>query len=349
MGQRKSAPWVNSLPAPTCVLILDELGQVAPQDAGDIAYTLGNGQSKARMTRQGSARPASNWRLLFLSTGEIGLAEHVAQAGEQIRAGQEVRLLDVPSEAGRGLGLFENLHGAPSPQEFADILQKEAEASYGTAAETLLARLTESADELNRATSAIKAIMQRFIDDYVPDDAHGQVYRAACRFGFVAGVGEYCIEIGVLPWQPGEATAGVRDCFIAWLECRGGNQASEEVRALAQVRRFLESHGESRFSPMKLEGIEESHPRTIQRAGFRKDSAYGGTEYLVLPEAYRTDLCCGFDPKLVTMVLRDRGFLEIGKDGKSQVMKRLPGNDVATRVYVIKPSIFHDDKEEAVA
>lgn len=324
-----------------CVLILDELGQVAPDEAGNIAYTLGNGQSKARANRFGNARPCTNWRLLFLSTGEIGLADHVAQVGGRIKAGQEVRLLDIPSDGGCGLGLFENLHGVASPQEFADSLQTLSERYYGSAAEALLTRLTSGPDELNNAIVYVGKCQRKFVENFVDRNAHGQVYRAAGRFGLIAGVGEYCIEIGVLPWPAGESIQGMRKCFLAWIETRGGNQAAEEVRALAQVRRFLELHGESRFTPVGRNGIEEtSSLRTINRAGFRNVLEGGSVEYWVLPEAYKSDLCAGFDPRIVTRALVDGGFLQPGSDGKATVTKRLPGIEVPSRVYVVKPSIF---------
>jgi putative DNA primase/helicase len=49
-----------------CVLILDELGQMNPHDAGEAAYLLANGRGKARATRSGTARQSQTWRLLFL-------------------------------------------------------------------------------------------------------------------------------------------------------------------------------------------------------------------------------------------------------------------------------------------
>src|SRR5450830_46968 len=88
------------------LLILDELAQVDPREAGEIAYMVANGQGKQRSARTGSAKPRQSWRLLFLSAGEIGLAQHMADGGKKAKAGQEVRLVDVQADAGQGLGLF---------------------------------------------------------------------------------------------------------------------------------------------------------------------------------------------------------------------------------------------------
>ena len=59
--------------------------------------------------------------MLLLSSGEIGIAEKVAEdgRGRKVAAGQQVRVLDLPAEAGAGMGLFENLHGFPSADAFA--------------------------------------------------------------------------------------------------------------------------------------------------------------------------------------------------------------------------------------
>ena len=62
-----------------CLLILDELAQIDPKTAGECAYMLANEQGKARATRSGTPRARQVWRLLFLSAGELGLADHMAE------------------------------------------------------------------------------------------------------------------------------------------------------------------------------------------------------------------------------------------------------------------------------
>ena len=57
---------------------------------------------------------------MVLSTGEKGLADKIAEEGGKVQAGQAVRLIDVPADAGKGLGIFENLHSHESPSAFAD-------------------------------------------------------------------------------------------------------------------------------------------------------------------------------------------------------------------------------------
>ncbi|WP_247187103.1 DUF927 domain-containing protein, partial [Escherichia coli] len=87
------------------------ISEVDGREASRIAYMLGNGQGKARGRVDGSVRDPVTWTLLYLSTGEISIAEHAAEAGEKrTGAGVGVRMVQIPSDTGKH-GAFENLHG----------------------------------------------------------------------------------------------------------------------------------------------------------------------------------------------------------------------------------------------
>ena len=92
------------------LLPIDEMGQVDPKKAGEIAYMLANGTGKQRAQRTGAARTKLAWRVLFLSTGEVSLSDHLSSIGQKVKAGQEVRLADIPMNTGKHGG-FEELHG----------------------------------------------------------------------------------------------------------------------------------------------------------------------------------------------------------------------------------------------
>src|ERR1035441_5739635 len=86
------------------LLCLDELGQVAPEEAGRVAYMLANGIGKTRMSKLIQVRPSLDWRLVFVSTGEISLADHMMTVGRQVHAGQEVRIISIVADASKGMG-----------------------------------------------------------------------------------------------------------------------------------------------------------------------------------------------------------------------------------------------------
>jgi putative DNA primase/helicase len=126
-----------------CTLILDELGQLDGREAGEVAYMLANDQEKGRDQRTGLLRKRRTWRLLFLSSGELSLADHMAEAGKRTRAGQEVRMVAVPMDAGAGMGGLERLHHCATPQELAEAMTAAAARLHGTAGRAWLAWLSE--------------------------------------------------------------------------------------------------------------------------------------------------------------------------------------------------------------
>ncbi len=292
------------------LLVLDELGQVDARHAGEIAYMLANGTGKHRAKRDGLAKPAARWRLLFLSAGEIGLGEHMREGGKRARAGQETRMADVPADASHGL--FDELHGLPSGAALADVINRAAREHYGTAGREYLKALVAADQDTVRA--GIKAIAADFAREHLPAGADGQAGRVAERFALIAAGGELASSLGVTGWPAGEAVRGLGVCFRAWLERRGGAGSREDAEALAQVRHFIEAHGEARFTDLAA-----THDRpTINRAGYRR-RIDGRVEHLILTEVFRREVCAGLDHRRVAQVLRDGGLLKT--EGRHMTIK----------------------------
>ena len=114
-------------------LCLDEIGQASGQVVDALAYMISNGRGKERMKRDGVNRQPITWRVLFLSTSEISLSEKLQEQGKRARAGQEVRVVEIPADAGKGFGIFESLHGFADGDSFARHLKKSSEDNKGHA------------------------------------------------------------------------------------------------------------------------------------------------------------------------------------------------------------------------
>lgn len=115
------------------LLILDELSEISPSKAGDVAYMLANGQGKKRLDKDCNARETMSWRLIFLSSGEVDLTSHMAEDSKASKAGQKVRLLNIPAKASKdSFGIFENLMGFQDGAEFSNYLRNKASKYYGT-------------------------------------------------------------------------------------------------------------------------------------------------------------------------------------------------------------------------
>lgn len=334
------------------LLGIDEIGQGEGRDVERIPYMLGNGTGKSRAARTGGARRVHRWHLLFLSTGEQSLSEKVQEeGGRRVRAGQEIRILDIPADAGAGLGCFEKLHGFSSAAALADHLIEGACQVYGTPArEFIRCLLREGPDFRETLKSAIK----RFKDGLGLTTANGQLERAAARFGLVAVAGELAAGYGVTPWPEGTATDAARACFKAWFDARGGARSGELTSLLKQVRRFFAAHGESRFAPIKKDSrdvlpAETMYPpspetkagATYNRVGFRFDDDEG-THYLVLPHAM-AEVCEGFPRTWAAKELVSAGLVLPGENGHSQKKHRIPGRKEPTRVYHFMPAVLESE------
>ena len=319
-------------------LILDELCQIDPREAGEAAYLLANGQGKARAARNGTARAAQSWRLLFLSAGEMSLTALMATAGKRANAGQEIRLADIDADAGVGMGAFEELHGHETPAALALAIKDAAARLHGAVGLEWLRRIV--ADRPKLADFLADGIRQ-FVVETAPKDAAGQVLRVARRFALVAAAGERATFYGLTGWHEGEAIEAARKCFRAWLESFGGAGNREERAALAQIRAFFEAHGASRFEDVTA----TNEPRIPNRAGFCRTGSAGEREFLVLPEVFRREVCHGFDARAVTKALLARGWLEPDKAGKAQRREILPGLGRA-RCYVFTPRMWKDEEND---
>nr|WP_243855531.1 DUF927 domain-containing protein [Aquabacterium sp. A08] len=346
------------------LLILDELAQVDPKTAGECAYMLANEQSKARSTRSGAARARLSWRLLFLSAGELGLADHMAEGMKRTRTGQEVRMADIPADAGQGLGAFENLHGLDGGAAFSRQVVGQAGTVYGAPGRDWLQWLTENADGLK---ARIREAAGRLALQIVPEAASGQVERVGARFALVGAAGELATTAGLTGWAAGESERAARACFNAWLAARGGIGNGEVTAMLRQVRRFLEAHGEGRFTWWHR-AADDHNSKTLHRAGLRRmlndrgepiktnadhqadygermPAAFGegvSVEYFVLSEVFKGEVCQGFDAQAVAAVLVEHGCLVVKEKGRHSVKERLPGVGLA-RCYRITANIFDLD------
>lgn len=182
------------------LLCLDELAQMDGRQAGDVGCMLANGEGKKRMTKTVTARRALAWQLLFLSTGEISLADKMSEAGLTIKGGQEIRVLDIPAETGK-FGVFENLHKFSDGQSFADYLRSASRRFYGTAIREFLRQF------INLGAQATKTgwrdFSDKFIEKILPKNKQypSEVYRAAGRFALVAFAGETANKLQVTKWR----------------------------------------------------------------------------------------------------------------------------------------------------
>jgi putative DNA primase/helicase len=338
------------------LLCLDELAQLDAKVAGESAYMLANGQGKSRAGRTGAARPRLSWRLLFLSAGEIGLSEHMAEVGKRTRAGQELRMVDMPADPGAGLGLFEVCHGFTDSGTLAQHLTRACEATYGTPGRAWLEWLSDHTEGLSRL---VRDRIDAMVLALVPEAAAGQVQRVGRRFALVAVAGELATEAGLTGWPVGTATDAARRCLNAWIAARpGGLGLSEENQMLRQMRQWFATYGEMNF---KRWGVTDSDhaPATPMMYGWRR-AIYAderneagdlvrvevGRVWYVLADQFRAVTCKGQNHRACLDVLKGLDLLELEPSGRALHRARPPGESrTGADVYRVKSSIFATDED----
>lgn len=313
-------------------LPLDELSQVSPQEAGQVAYMLANGAAKARATKDGGARPLKQWRLIFLSSAEQTLEDKLSEDGRRIRAGQEVRVPDIPCPEE---GLFETPHELPSLGALAEHLKAEARKHYGHAARLFIGNLS---GEWHRREALVEKLREResaWLADAVPPAADGQVRRVAGRFALVALAGHLAQHMRILPWPSGEAERAALICFRAWLDRRGHVGASERERGLQAVVDFVCLHGLSRFADWNAQDAKPFNMAGVRRAAesYGPEGQATGWDFFITPTGWK-EACKGFDPRAVARHALQEGLLEGGPKGAPYRNRKTPHGQF--QAYVIR-------------
>lgn len=313
------------------LLALDELGEIDPKGLYEAAYALVNGQGKTRANRYGEARQATRWRVFLFSTGEVTLPARMAAGNLDAKAGQELRIMDIPVAA--QFGLFDELHGRGSGGALADEIRNLAAQHYGHAGPSFVSRLVQGRRDGLRLVDEFDTIVAKF------EASDGQERRAARIFAICALAGELAARWSVTPWQTGASTEAAIHAFNLWRMRRATNGHNvEHVAILRAVADFIDRHGDSRFSD--IAAVVDSSVPVRDRAGYwRKD---GGSKLYLFTRSGLAEATRGFDMTRVAAALDKAGALdhEVERWTKST---RLPGGGRAKLFHVDAGKLIEGD------
>lgn len=289
------------------LLALDEIGEADPREIGAVVYAMANGTGKARASRNGSARAAKRWRVMLFSSGELGLSALMAEGGKRSRAGQEIRLLDIPAR--RTFGAWDNLHGMTGGREFSDAIQRASVTHYGHAGPQFIRKLLELGEQ-----DDLPALLAQLCNQY--PSTSGQESRAAERFALVTMAGELAISFGILPLPTGAARDAMLGLFEVWRAGRGQGP-SEDRQILRAIADFIARHGDTRFS-----SADDPEGEARDRAGYWEDSPTGRLYLFNRPGL--EEAAKGYDLGRVVLALESVGAIAKREPGRAQATKRLP-------------------------
>ena len=153
--------------------------------------------------------------------------------GKDWQAGQATRLPAIPADAGKGMGIYDTLHGFAGGAELSEHLTSEGAKHHGTAGRAYIAHLA-TIDAVGEARKHIDAFMAA-----IPDkDKQGQARRVAMRFAILAAALELAQPIHGLT----DTTAVIRQCHDDWQAAHGSGK-HEDRKIIEQTEDFMQTHG----------------------------------------------------------------------------------------------------------
>ncbi len=302
---------------------LDEVGQGAdPDSVAKSAYTLFNGVGKLQGAKEGGNRDLKRWRTVALSTGEMDIETFIASSGRKVKAGQLVRLLNIPLE--KAHQHHETLNG----KAHADALKDAYQHNYGAAGRYWIKHL---ADHQQQAVAAVREAESRW-RSLIPADYGEQVHRVAARFAVL----EAALLFGrvVTGWDEQECRDAIQHNFNAWIKEFGtGNKEHQQI--IEQTEGFLNAYGLSRFAPLPYD------PQSLpirDLAGYRDKGKHDrdAMVFYTFPAAFEDEIARGFNVKHFAKALAGAGMLTPPASGRGYQRKspRIDGRQI--NVYVIQ-------------
>ena len=339
------------------LVCLDEIREIAPEEAGLAAYALSTGASKGRLRAEGDLRARPSWRVLVLSSGEIGLSDlaRLSKTRDRAYAGQELRLLDIAADQDLGFGCWQDLHGMGSAAEFSETVKKAALANYGHALPLFVERFMAREAEL---VAVLPKLQAEFLDTVLTPLDHGQIRRGASRFALVAAAGELATLLGVTPWRAGEANSACAHLFARWATNfgRAAGQSREDGAVIQVLRGFLQEWEDTGFRKLKDQSDEDAYSdqmnqdtrnsnregeaRSLKKYGFTSTNDKFGRLFHFNTEAFKIILQ-GFDVQTSARALRAAGYLVTDTDRMTHKV-RIPGEGPRS-FYSVRSSILEAD------
>lgn len=310
------------------LLALDELGEIDPKSLYEAAYALINGTGKTRANRHGEARQASRWRVFLLSTGELTIAARMSAGGIEAKAGQELRILDVPVSG--KYGLFDNLHGRASGAALSDEVRNLAARHYGHAGPRFVTELVAALRSGLNLADELQPLLERF-------GVEGQERRAARTFAICGLAGELAVRWHIVPWKSGSAAKAAMHAFELWRRRRGANEHGVEHAAiLRSLADFIDKHSDSRFS-----NIDGSADRVIERAGYWRQD--GDRRLYLFTSGGLKEAAKGYDlMRVLTALDKAKALAATDLDRRSKKTRDPTGRAVS--LYHIDPDALAGDE-----
>ncbi|HCT5945402.1 TPA: DUF927 domain-containing protein [Klebsiella pneumoniae] len=314
---------------------LDEVGQGSdPVSVSQSAYALFNGVGKLQGAKEGGNRDLKRWRTVAISTGEMDLETFIAGAGRRTKAGQLVRLLNIP------LSKAVHFHEHQNGKQHADALKEAYQHHHGAAGRQWIKWL---ADHQQQATEAVRGCEARW-RSLIPADYGEQVHRVAARFAILEAA--LLLSTGITGWDAQICRDAVQHSYNAWLREFGtGNKEHQQI--IEQTEAFLNAYGLSRFAPFPYSPADLP---IKELAGYRRrqgEHDESPISFYTFPATFEKEIAAGFNHKQFAEVLKRAGMLTPPSSGRGYQRKspRIQGRQINVYVLNYLPEDYNQPEE----
>lgn len=318
---------------------LDQDNKEAAKRLSSIVYRLCSGIEKNRAKNY--KQDQSRWRISILSTGEHSLAELAEKGMMKRMVGEEVRVIDVPADAGKGMGIFESL-----PEDFTDSstyaqhLDEQSQLFYGTPQAAFLEKLIADLNEENPETPVkdqLTKSMGWFRKKCGVDSKPGIEVRFANRFALAYAAGSLAVKYGILPFTKKDVLNSISTCYKAALALKPENWEEKVKQHLKILTNHLSSN---KFPPLDSKD-------TWSKKEIAANDGFSVSIYDIPLVALKRDVGKNLIPSIylndVLSVCKSEGYLLADANGNSTRSIKLNGEKVRFYCFVIPK-----DKESRV-
>ena len=326
------------------LLIFDELKLLHPDPeqaarmARNVVYMLAEGSGKNRSI---SYQPKVNYfRTCILSAGEQSLQDHAKSGGEERMEGEQVRVIDVPSDAGSDMGIFDSIPSFCSgPNEFANYIRDMCAKYHGSAKPEYINKLVYRENKNNGyVQGCLEKYSKIFIRNCKVDVNDALALRVANRFAFTHAVGCIAIELDVLPFTTSEIGKAILSCYDDSVASKPVSLKQRNNQALVTLRRAF-----TREEVLDLRQDKRNFTESdvLKARGFRL-SIKGVRVWAIKNTYFKEFLDKRDEQKAIKEYLKD-GHILAEESGKSATRSiKIPGMSKRIRCLCIMESVFCD-------
>lgn len=208
-------------------LFLDELKLLSsdPKQAAEkvmmLIYKVTEGQAKKRSKNY--QEYTLSWSgVSLLSAGEVSLEQTAINGKTNKMNGERVRVIDVPADAGCGLGIYESLpEDIKEASDLSDKIKLLCEQYNGAVKRNYIEGLINIIKSGNCALeNEIQLHVLKFIKDCHVDKNNGQMVRFANRFAIAYAAGMIGIKLEILPYKKKDIFDAVNRCYQSALSVK---------------------------------------------------------------------------------------------------------------------------------